>query len=94
MDRTLFVRHWNDDSVNVFRVREGGRAGRRGAASDLEKHAGQRQVFVLTNAELKSHILKITDQWFALTSVQIAVAALVAFRHREHAHGLDHRSAP
>ena len=35
-------------------------------------------MFVLTNAELKGYILKITDQWFGLTSVQIAVAVLVA----------------
>jgi putative ABC transport system permease protein len=35
-------------------------------------------VFVLTNGELKRYILKITDQWFGLTSVQIAVAVLVA----------------
>ena len=35
-------------------------------------------MFVLTNAEIKSYILKITDQWFSLTSVQIAVAVLVA----------------
>jgi putative ABC transport system permease protein len=35
-------------------------------------------VFVLTNQELKSYILKVTDQWFGLTSVQIAVAVLVA----------------
>src|SRR5207247_3918651 len=44
----------------------------------LERYAGQRQVFVLTNAELKGYILKITDQWFGLSSVQIAVAVLVA----------------
>ena len=44
----------------------------------LERFAGQRQVFVLTNGELKGYILKITDQWFGLTSVQIAVAVLVA----------------
>ena len=44
----------------------------------LERYAGQRQVFVLTNSELKSYILKVTDQWFGLTSVQIAVAVLVA----------------
>jgi putative ABC transport system permease protein len=44
----------------------------------LEKYAGQRQVFVLTNGELKAYILKITDQWFGLTSIQIAVAVLVA----------------
>jgi len=79
MDRTLFMKYWNDDSVNVFRVyltpdatvpqvRE----------RILEKYAGQRQVFVLTNRELKSYILKVTDQWFGLTSVQIAVAVLVA----------------
>src|SRR4051812_28698582 len=79
MDRTLFVKYWNDDSVNVFRVYV-----RRGApVADVrqrivEKYAGQRQVFVLTNGELKSYILEITDQWFGLTSVQIAVAVLVA----------------
>ena len=44
----------------------------------LERYAGQRQVFVLTNGELKGYILKVTDQWFGLTSVQIAVAVLVA----------------
>ena len=44
----------------------------------LEQYTGRRQVFVLTNDELKQYILKITDQWFGLTSVQIAVAVLVA----------------
>jgi putative ABC transport system permease protein len=79
MDRSLFIRYWNDDSVNVFRVYL-----TRGARIPevrqriLEKYAGQRQVFVLTNQELKSYILKVTDQWFGLTSVQIAVAVLVA----------------
>ena len=33
---------------------------------------------MLTNGELRAYILRITDQWFALTSVQIAVAVLVA----------------
>ena len=46
--------------------------------SILERYAGERQVFVLTNGELKAYILKVTDQWFGLTSVQIAVAVLVA----------------
>ena len=46
--------------------------------SILERYAGSRQVFVLTNEELKAYILKVTDQWFGLTSVQIAVAVLVA----------------
>jgi putative ABC transport system permease protein len=44
----------------------------------LERYQGERQVFVLTNGEVRDYIIRITDQWFALTSVQIAVAVLVA----------------
>jgi len=79
VDRSLFERYWHDDSVNVFRVYLGPGA----RVPDvkrriLERYAGERQVFVLTNLELKAYILRITDQWFGLTSVQIAVAVLVA----------------
>jgi putative ABC transport system permease protein len=79
MDRSLFIRFWRDDSVNVFRVylKQGAQVPevRRRI---LERYADRRQLFVLTNDELKSYILKITDQWFGLTSVQIGVAVLVA----------------
>src|SRR5262245_15028291 len=79
MDRQLFMKYWNDDSVNVFRVyvKAGAPAG---DVSDriLARFSGERQIFVFTNAELKRYILKIADQWFGLTSVQIAVAVLVA----------------
>jgi putative ABC transport system permease protein len=79
MDRALFERYWHDDSVNVFRVYLAPGA----QVPDvkrriLERYAGERQVFVLTNGELKAYILRVTDQWFGLTSVQIAVAVLVA----------------
>jgi putative ABC transport system permease protein len=79
MDRSLFIRYWNDDTVNVLRVYlNPGATVPEVRRRVLEKYAGQRQVFVLTNQELKSYILKVTDQWFGLTSVQIAVAVLVA----------------
>ena len=79
MDRSLFVRYWNDDTVNIFRVYVTPGAHVPDVRQRiLETFAGQRQVFVLTNGELKAYILKITDQWFGLTSVQIAVAVLVA----------------
>jgi putative ABC transport system permease protein len=79
MDRAVFQQYWHDDSVNAFRLYLSPNA----RVPDvkrriLEQYAGVRQVFVLTNGELKAYILKITDQWFALTSVQIAVAVLVA----------------
>ena len=79
MDRKVFVRYWRDDTVNVFRIYLAPGA----QISDvkqriLERYQGERQVFVLTNPELRAYIIRITDQWFALTSVQIAVAVLVA----------------
>src|SRR6185436_3345203 len=79
MDRRLFVRHWHDDSVNVFRVYASSPASVAGVRQAiLERYAGQRQTFVLTNEELKQYILKVAGEWFGLTSVQIAVAVLVA----------------
>jgi len=79
MDRSLFIRYWHDDSANAFRVylkRGVGIGAMR--QQILDRYAGRRQVFVLTNAELKAYITKVTGQWFGLTSVQIAVAVLVA----------------
>jgi putative ABC transport system permease protein len=79
MDRRLFIRHWHDDSVNVFRVYASSPASVAGVRQAiLERYAGQRQTFVLTNDELKQYILKVAGEWFGLTSVQIAVAVLVA----------------
>ena len=79
MDRSLFLRYWHDDSVNVFRVYlQPGATVPDVRQRILERYAGQRQVFVLTNEELKSYVLRVTGQWFALTSVQIAVALVVA----------------
>jgi putative ABC transport system permease protein len=79
MDRAVFERYWHDDSVNVFRVYLAPGAQVPDVKRQiLERYAGERQVFVLTNAELKAYILRVTDQWFGLTSVQIAVAVLVA----------------
>ena len=79
MDRTVYQTHWRDDSANAFRVFL-----ERGAAADVVKQrilarfAGRRQAFVLTNSQLRDYILEITDQWFALTYVQTAIAVLIA----------------
>jgi putative ABC transport system permease protein len=79
MDRTVFRRYWNDDSVNLFRVYLAPGADMPDVKSlILARWEGERRVFVMTNPELKSYILKITDQWFSLSSVQFAVAVLVA----------------
>ena len=79
IDRSLYKRYWHDDTVNIFRVYLAHGA----SASDvkrriLDKFASQRRLFVLTNGEVRGYILRLTDQWFGITYVQIAVAVLVA----------------
>jgi putative ABC transport system permease protein len=79
LDRTVFKQYWRDDTINAFRIYlQPGAQVPEVKRQILEKYSGVRQVFVMTNAELKAYILQITDQWFGLTTVQIAVAVLVA----------------
>ena len=78
IDRALFERHWRDDSVNVFRLylQRGAEAG--AVKEEILRRFPARRMFVLTNAEMRAYVVQITDQWVGLTSVQIAVAVLVA----------------
>jgi putative ABC transport system permease protein len=79
VDRALFRRFWRDDSVNFYRVYlQPGAEVVEIKRQILERYAGVRQVFVLNNDELRNYILRVTNQWFALTNVQVAVAVLVA----------------
>lgn len=79
MDRAVYLRYWRDDTVNVFRVYLSPGTEMEGVKSSiLQRYAGRRQVFVLTNADLRAYVLRVTDQWFSLTTVQIAVAVFVA----------------
>jgi putative ABC transport system permease protein len=79
MDRSVFLKYWHDDSVNAFRVYSTPGASIGDVRQRiLDRYSGRRQVFVLTNNELKNYILTVAGQWFSLTSAQIAVAVLVA----------------
>jgi putative ABC transport system permease protein len=79
MDRSVFERYWNDDTINVLRVYLApGAQVSEVKRRILERYDGRRQVFVLTNGELRAYILRITDQWFSLSWIQLAVAVLVA----------------
>lgn len=79
MDRRLFVRHWGDDTVDVFRIyASAGAPVPQLRQAILDRFGGKTRLFVFTNEELRGYILGITDQWFGLTYVQILVAVLVA----------------
>ena len=79
IDRSMFVRHWRDDSVSDFRLylHPGARS------SDVQQqivqaYAGRQQVFVLTNQEVRDYVMQLANQWFSLMDLQIAVAVFVA----------------
>ena len=79
ISREVFIRFWHDDSVNVFRIYL--KPGANEAAvrqKILDSYGSQQRLFVLTNRDLRNYVIRLTDQWFGLTYVQIAVAVLVA----------------
>ena len=79
IDRTVFRRCWKSDEVDLFRIYLLPLASAdRVKRSILEKFQGQRQVFVLTNGELKSYVLRMVDQWFGITYLPVLIAVLVA----------------
>ena len=77
--RDVFIRAWNDDSANIFRIYLKPGAGEAQVRQAiLDAYGSQQRLFVLTNQDVRRFISQLTDQWFGLTYVQIAVAVLVA----------------
>jgi putative ABC transport system permease protein len=79
IDLSVYRKLWNDDSVDLFRVYLA-----RGASPGevkrriLEQFGREKRIFVLSNHEVRAWVLKVTDQWFGMTYVQLFVAVLVA----------------
>ena len=79
IDRCRYKRYWTESAVNSFAVCLAPGASETGVKRRmLELFGNQRRLFVLTNREVRQYIIRLTDQWFGITYVQIAVAVLVA----------------
>lgn len=79
IDRALYRRLWRDDTVDVFRIYLSPGAVAAEVKSQIQdRFSHQRRLFVLTNKDVRGYVLKVTDQWFAMTYVQLFVAVLVA----------------
>ncbi len=79
MDRKSYMEWWGDDSLNVIRVYV--KDGVDVAAVRqriIDRFAGTKRLFVLTNTEIRSWIAGLTNQWLGLSYAQIAIAVLVA----------------
>jgi len=79
MSRDQFIQAWNDDTVNIFRIYLAPGADEAAVRQRiLDAYGSTQRLFVLTNRDVRQYITRLTDQWFGLTYVQIAVAVLVA----------------
>ena len=80
LDRAVYEQYWNDDTVNVFRIYvtpgTDPQTVRQGLLERLSPD--HPRLLVLTNAEVRSWVLKLTDQWLQLTYSQVFIAVLVA----------------
>lgn len=79
LDRSVYLRYWNDSSVDIFRVFLKPGAGVETVKRRiLERFEGERRLFVLKNQEVRDYILRMTGQWFGIVYVQLAIAVLIA----------------
>ncbi len=79
IDRAVYRDSWKDETANIARVyvKKGSNveAVRQRVIDSL---AGHGRLLVLTNRDVRDFIMKLLDQWFAMTYNQIVVAILVA----------------
>jgi putative ABC transport system permease protein len=79
LDWKVYKRYWQDDGVNIFRIYlHAGESQQAVKQRILERLGSHRRLFVMTNADVKGFIVRVTDQWFGMTYIQIAVAVMVA----------------
>ena len=79
LDRSVYERWWRDSSINVIRVYLKPGASPAAVQQRIQdRFAGQRRLLVLSNQEVRQNILRLTDQWFAMSYSQTAVAIAVA----------------
>ena len=80
LDRTIYEQYWKDDTVNVFRVYVTPGTDPQAVRQRLLDRLSpdHPRLLVLTNAEVRSWVLKLTEQWLQLTYSQVFIAVLVA----------------
>jgi putative ABC transport system permease protein len=79
LDREVYKQYWNDDRVDTFDLMlEKGRDPDVVRREIQQRFAGTHNLFVLTNRDMRSELMRITDQFLSLQYVQLVVAVVVA----------------
>jgi putative ABC transport system permease protein len=79
LERSAYIRYFQDDTVDIFRVYLTPGASQEEVRSRIVARLGTgRRMFVMLNRDVRAYIAKVMDQWFGLTYLQVIVAMLVA----------------
>ncbi len=80
LERSVYEKYWQDDTVNVFRVYVTPGVDPMVVRERLLEQLSpdQPRLLVLTNAEVRRWVLQLTDQWLQLTNSQVFIAVIVA----------------
>jgi putative ABC transport system permease protein len=80
LDRSVYEQYWKDETANVFRVYVTPGTDPQAVRQRILERMSQQhpRLLVLTNGEVRSWILKLTDQWLQLTNTQLFIAVIVA----------------
>lgn len=79
IDLEIYKKHWKDDTISIFRIYLAKGANETQVRKNIIESVGKgSRMFIFTNQDLRAYILRLTDQWFGITYVQIFVAMLVA----------------
>src|SRR5207244_1226049 len=79
MNRPLYVRLYEDDTINTIVIYLRPDVNRTSARRELERIFGPRyHAFTVTNGEVRAEVMKIFDQTFLITYALLAVAIVVA----------------
>lgn len=78
VDRSVFIRYYGDDSVDVYRIYLKPGVAPETARRAIVDRLGATRMFVLSNREVRDYVLSVTSQWFGMTYLQVLVAVIVA----------------
>ena len=79
IDRAVYKDWWNDDTANIARVYVKDNEDPVVVRERIQQAlSGRKRLLVLSNEEVRAYVIRLTDQWFAMTYNQIVVAILVA----------------
>jgi putative ABC transport system permease protein len=79
LDRAAYVRLFQDDSVNIFRIYVKPGVSSEEVRRRINQSVGNhRRLFIMLNAEIKAYIMKVADAWLGMTYIQVVVAMVVA----------------